>query len=1248
MRLNYPQELPIVAQREAIVSTIRHHSVVIVAGDTGSGKSTQLPKMCLEAGGGKKGGIACTQPRRLAAVSLAARVAEELGEPCGQRVGYKIRFRSQVSQATVITYMTDGILLAQTQGDRQLLAFDTILVDEAHERSLNIDFLLGILQRLLATRVDLKLIITSATLDTAKFVARFPDAPVIEVPGRTFPVDVIYPASQAEAEDDEEIGHVERAVEAVLKIRQQDRTGDMLVFMPTERDIRETSELLATRCRLPVGREADGPLILPLFGRLSRQEQQRIFMPARRQKIVLATNIAETSLTVPGIRYVVDSGLARLTMYNPRSRTTKMPVLPISRASADQRKGRCGRMGPGICVRLYSEADYESRPPFTTPEILRSNLAEVILRMLALGLGDPGDFPFLDPPSPRAIRDGYALLVELGAIDSKGDLTRRGRIMARLPLDPRIARMILAAQEENCLQEVAVIAGALSVQDPRIRLTGREGEADAAHARFADQASDFLGFRNLWREYHRVLGAVGGRARARKFCVANFLSHQRMREWEDIHDQIGAILAEERGFIANEQPASSDAIHRAILSGNLRFIALKKGKNLYQGGQGGEVMIFPGSAQFNRAGHWIMAAELVETSRLFARTVSTIKPEWLEPLAGALCRSSYSSPHWEKRRGQVVALEKVTLFGLVIVANRRVNFGPIMPSEARAIFIQQALVAGELTGAFPFLAHNLALVARLHEMEERIRQRDILVDEASLFAFYDERLPQTVWDQAGLVRELRHQDADATLRMAEEDVTRRQPAAQRLAQFPESLVMGDFTLALSYAFDPGGDVDGVSVHVQTGQVSSLRPEAFEWLVPGLLEEKVLFLLRGLPKPVRRQLVPLPQTAAAISAELRFGEGSLYQALEVALLRHFGVRLDPKLWTAIALPNHLRMRYCLVGGKCSRVFADLLASHSQVEAPLPAFNELKWQWEQQGITTWDFAELPFALPVLDRQGREQGRYFPALVPDGQGTVAIVLCLSESEKQQWTRRGLALLYCLQFKSQWTQACKDFSFRKLPWQLWEGLGSREELDDQLEDFLVREVFALGVGNIPDLVTFQAEVSRVREVGFYPLVKAVMDKVLIALRARRQTIDWLARFGQKGAARQGLPDFLALLEEVLPNNFLTIFGQRQLAAAPRYMEALRIRIERACQAPAKDIAKEALIRPHAERVAHCMKMPALSSELSLLVEAYRQAVAEYRISLFAQEIKTLFPVSAKRLEKQWVDLDRAMVLDGGSPEKK
>ncbi|MEJ2033721.1 MAG: ATP-dependent RNA helicase HrpA, partial [Deltaproteobacteria bacterium] len=715
-KIHFPATLPISNQKEKIVQALREHAVIIVAGDTGSGKTTQLPKMCLAAGLGHKRLIGCTQPRRLAATSVAARVREELGPDGAGLVGYKIRFEDRTGRNTRIKFMTDGILLAEAQRDPLMRAYEVVIVDEAHERSLNIDFLLGILERLLARRDDLKVIVTSATIDTEKFSRHFGDAPVIEVSGRTYPVEVRY-RSHEEEDGGEEISFVDRAVEAVIELRQRERPGDVLVFMPTERDIRETADSLAEAWKVgDRGAWSREPIILPLFGRLSGPDQNRIFAPHSGQKIVIATNVAETSVTVPGIHYVVDTGLARISSYNVRARTTKMPVVSVSRASADQRRGRCGRVGPGVCLRLFSEEDYQGRPEFTLPEILRSNLAEVILRMVSLHLGDPADFPFVDPPSPRAIRDGYNLLGELGAIGADNRLTNRGRIMARLPLDPRISRMILEARDRNCLTEVTVIAAALSIQDPRVRPADKEAEADEAHARFQEESSDFLSFLNIWETFRRTVEQVKSRSRLRKFCKGHYLAYQRLREWLDVHEQIWTILEEENGprarksrqqpFLANSLPAPHEAIHQAVLSGNLRHIGCKKAKNIYQGAGGKELVIFPGSGLYNRAGQWIMAAELVETSNLYARTVAGIKPQWLEPLAGDLCRSTYSSPHWEKRRGQVVALEKVTLFGLIIAANRRVNFGRISPAEARQIFIQSALIEGEIKGSYRFLERN--------------------------------------------------------------------------------------------------------------------------------------------------------------------------------------------------------------------------------------------------------------------------------------------------------------------------------------------------------------------------------------------------------------------------------------------------------------------------------------------------------------------------------------------------------------
>ncbi len=1244
--LQYPPDLPITAMRHDIVKAIRKHQVIIVVGETGSGKSTQLPKMCLEAGGGQNGIIACTQPRRIAAVSLASRVADELDENCGQRVGYKIRFHGKVSKTTVIKYMTDGILLAESQRDKTLGTYGTIIIDEAHERSLNIDFLLGILQRLLPKRRDLRVLITSATLDIEKFTGCFPAVPIIEVPGRTYPVEVRY-LKNIEV-DVEEASHIEKAVEAVLTIRHKDRKGDFLIFMPTERDIMETRELLQAKVKNDKG---GMPLILPLFGRMARREQQRIFAPAKIQKIVIATNIAETSLTVPGIRYVIDSGLARTIMYNPRARTTKMPVMPISRSSADQRKGRCGRVGPGICIRLFSEEDYESRPQYTTPEILRSNLAEVILRMLALRLGSPYKFPFPDAPSKRAIRDGYSLLTELKAIDRDGNITRDGRIMSRLPLDPRVAGMILAAKAENALQEVTVIAAALCVQDPRIRMTGHERDADAAHIKYCEPSSDFISLVKLWQAYHNVITKTGSRSKARKYCQLNFLSYQRMREWEDIHGQIIGLLDQEKGFVMNDQPAESDSIHRAVLSGNLRFIGLRKAKNIYQGGQGKEVMIFPGSVQFNRAGEWIMASEFIETSKLFARTVATIKPEWLESLAGDLCRSSFHSPHWEKRRGQVVALENVSLFGLPIVTNRRVNFGLIDQEQARGVFIQAALLDGELSGDFDFFHHNRQLVARLENLEDRVRQRDILVDGTMLYKFYDDRLPGDVFDRASLKRFLSRKDA-GLLKMTEEDVVLSLPAESHLQQFSENMTIDGVDYKLSYSFKPGGAKDGVRVHIPVGQLSDIQAEKFEWLVPGMLEEKVTVLLRGLPKKIRRELIPLPQTAGEIIRGLKFGQGSLYKVLAQAVEERNDLVIDPKSWTNIDLPDHLRMGYVLQDGKGdfeakTKVFDDLFADN-QPAGNLPLQNEsIKKEWERAGITEWDFENLPAVIPIHAKGGGLAGNCYPVLEPDNAEAVKIRLCTSEAEKRQCSKLGLALLYGLQFGKQLKQAKKDFSFKKMHWVLLDGIGTPDSLDEQLWAMILINIFQVQNAEIPSRKTFSIKVEKVRANGFYPMGKEIFDLIIKSLEARRETREFVGRFaGKRG--QDAAKFFNDLLEEIIPGDFVDFFDKERLQLTPRYLKALRIRLERAINFPAKDAVKEKQVAIHAERLSKVPQVSVLNGELRDVAVEYGRMIEEFRISIFAQEIKTIMPISAKRLEKKWQELEHLLVMAAGSPEKK
>ena len=1237
LQIKYPEELPISACRREIIEAIRDHRVVIIAGDTGSGKSTQLAKMCLDAGRGRERMIGCTQPRRLAATSVAGRVAEELGLEGAGLVGCKIRFADRTGPATRIKFMTDGILLAEARRDRKLSAYDTIIIDEAHERSLNIDFLLGILRRLMDRRDDLKLIITSATIDTDKFAKAFDAAPVIKVSGRTYPVELRY----LKGEDEDEAGYVEQAVEATIDLHNRGERGDILVFMPTERDIRETVDGLekAIANRQDIKGAAT---VLPLFGRLSGVDQNRIFRAARGRKIVVATNVAETSITVPGIRYVVDSGLARISIYNPRAGTSKLPVRKISRASADQRKGRCGRTGPGVCLRLYDEEDYLAREEFTRPEIQRADLADVILRMLFLGLGEPGTFPFIDPPAPRAIRDGYKLLWELGAIKMKdGDratarLTGRGKIMAHLPLDPRITRMIIEARDLNAVSEVTVIAAALSIADPRIRPADRENEADLAHAAFAASGSDFLSFLKIWTECAKV----PSRSRLRKFCKQNFLSYQRVREWHDIHEQIRKTLDRQKGFRFHNTPATAENIHRAILSGNLRNLGLRKAKNIYQGARDKEMMIFPGSALFNKGGKWVMAAELVETSRLFARCVANIKVEWVEPLAAHLCNYSWAEPHWEKKRGQVVAFENVSLFGLLLAARRKVNFGPHKPEEAREIFIQQALVEADLGGNFPFLSHNRAMIERLRELEDRVRQRDVMVDDWTIYRFYDERLPKDIIDRSGLVRLLKKSGSDDFLHMAEEDIIRREPEPERLAEFPEELDVGGFFCKATYRFEPGADDDGISVHIPAELVSQVDPARFDWLVPGMLLEKIIFLLKGLPKSLRRQLIPVPDTAEALLAELVFGRGNFYGVLQDLIMARKQVRIERGDWPLDTLSDHLKVRFCMIDNrgrimKASRNFADL----AEPSSPSPSGNVLdgfKKKWERDDISDWDFAGLPERIPVKDRQGRLLGFACPGLEQDEQGRINLRLYASREEAAAQTRAGLLALYLRNFQKP-RKIIKDFALGKDNWALYEGLGSRDEVNLDLAIFILEEIFSCREGKIPDRKLFEERLADVRAKGLAMLGLKLLDQVIAVLQERRAVLDQISRFEKmagSGGEQKRFADFRRHLEAVLPADFLKTFDGQRLGNCIRYLKALSVRIERGHADPVRDAMREELVKVQEERLALLRDHQSFSPDFQRRLVEYRQMIDEFRVSVFAQELKTSFPVSSKRLDNKWLEL--------------
>jgi ATP-dependent helicase HrpA len=1093
MQFSYPDNLPITACRDQIIATLRQHQVVVVAGETGSGKTTQLAKMCREAFAEDDPLIGCTQPRRIAATTVAARVAEELGGD-GAMVGYKIRFLDQTGPATRIKFMTDGVLLAETRQDRLLSAYRVIIVDEAHERSLNIDFLLGHLRQLIDRRPELKLLITSATIDTDSFSRHFNDAPVLTISGRSYPVTLRYqpPPEDADGTPD---GIVEHAVATVVDLCQSPGSGDILVFLATERDIRECCDLLGSR-----NLAAE---ILPLYGRLPISEQRKIFQPAKRRKIVVATNVAETSVTVPGIRTVVDAGLARISQYNPRAKTTSLPVVRISKAACAQRAGRCGRIGPGLCVRLYSEEDFADRPDYTLPELQRANLAEVILQMTALGLGEPEGFPFLSPPGKPAIREGYRLLQELGAIDQGRKLTARGRLMATLPIDPCIARIILEAKEGHCLREIKIIAAALAIQDPRLFPPGQEKQAIAAQAVFAQRHSDFLVLHNIWQQCH--LGEDGPLTwgRLKKFCQAHLLSFQRMREWIDLHEQLERLVSRQEGFEDNREEASYEAVHKALLSGFIRNIAVKKQGKIYQGAQNREVMVFPGSHQFAQSGKWLVAATFLETSRLYALTVATIEPEWIEAVAGHLCSYSWNAPRWQKKTGQVLAEETVSLFGLVLASGRTVDFPGRSRKNiavAREIFLAAALVGGEISGNYPFLSHNQALLVQWREAEEKLRTRNIVIDEAAIHAWYQARLPAEVCDRRSLNRFLRQAGSDHSLRMSEADILLRLPGDKELLDYPPSLAIGRLTIHLEYLFQPGSENDGITFRLPLDCAEAVPAELFDWLVPGLLEEKIHHLLRSLPKATRKKLVPLNESVQRLLDGMEHRKGSLYAALEAALFKLYRVHVPRSEWTT-ELPRHLQPRFALTDSDGRELAAGrdlglLLAAEKKSGQPppqqlAPAAQALLLRWQGQVCSNWAFHGLPPDIPITTGSGEVAGWLYPMLVPlSEKGAVRVEFTTSRKSAATNNVAGNLYLYCLQFPEQ-AKAFKKYCSTALagPASLWlqQLAASQREVVDILRQAVLRTLF----GPLPDTVVAEEE--------FIGLVKAVEGRAACMRRAGR-----------------------------------------------------------------------------------------------------------------------------------------------------
>ena len=1277
---NYPPELPITEKREEIVGAIKRHQVLVITGETGSGKSTQIPKMCLEAGRGRKKKVGCTQPRRIAAITLAGRVAEELGNAGTSWVGYKIRFQDRTSRFTRIKFMTDGVLLAEAQSDRLFRSYDTLIIDEAHERTLNIDFLLGMIKKVLPRRPDLKVIVTSATIDPEKFSLAFGGAPIIEVSGRTYPVEVWYRPVENSEENESDVTYIDRAIDSVDFLKKRGKglgRGDILIFMPAESDIRETVQRLQEKRYFST-------MVLPLFGRMAASDQQRIFRTTNEHKIIVATNIAETSLTIPGIKYVVDSGLARISQYNARSRTQGLPIVPISQASADQRKGRCGRVEAGICIRLYSEDDYLSRPVFTPPEIQRSNLAEVILRMLFLRLGNIKDFPFLDPPSPSAVKDGFAVLKELNAVDDHRKLTDVGRTMAMLPLDPRLSRMLLQAQKEESLDELTILTAVLSIQDPRERPLDLEAQADQAHAKFCDPRSDFISLLKIWHAYEQNFSgkesADGDRSKdfktadksrdhkfsksrvrrasqtqMRNFCRENFLSYRRMREWRDVRQEIGEILEELRVIKSNNTPASFESIHRALLSGYLSHIGLRKEKNIYLSSKNRQVMLFPGSGLFNRGGSLIVASELVQTSRLFARTVANIQPEWVEELGRHLCRYSYFEPHWEKKRGQVVAYERVTLYGLPVVERRKVNFSRINPAEAREIFIRSALVECDVSRRYGFLEHNRQLVEKLEELESKARRRDLLVDDAAVYDFYDKRLPPVlkknenaaehsiIADIRSFEKFLKDQGGDGFLRMQEADLLRAEPDFAELDEYPDKLKIQDLELPLKYSFKPGEEQDGITAIVPVHALAVVQPETLAWLVPGMLLEKITFLLKSLPKVRRRQLVPIAETARQSLGCLNYGHGDFYAELSRCLRDLKGLEVPYGQWEEDALSPHLRMRYEVVGpdGEVLGSGRDLNAlkglSANRFEDDL--FEKARKHHEQEGLTTWNFGEIE---PKMELGTDVSGipRYvYPGLVAEGD-KVAVRLFRDPAEAQNASYRGLGLLYQLTFKTELKQLKKDWVYPEETSLQLAFMGSRMRANEILLQYLMCELFTLRDAHFsagwPNHEQFLETVNRLK--GKLALLgREMLAEVLAVVEERERTRRSLQRFQQMAKGNMSILQRIQILTEdlntLVPSDFPGHYTRFEVQQLPRYLRALQIRAERGYAAPEKDRIKDEQLAPY-QSYYEKMKTAVLGKpdqDSLKFVADFRWLLEEYKISLFAPEVKTRVRISGKRIEEKY-----------------
>lgn len=1238
--------LPVSERGEEVAKAIRDNRVVIVCGETGSGKTTQLPKIAMMAGRGVHGMIAHTQPRRIAASSIAKRIAEELKTEPGEVVGYKVRFTDTMSPGATIKLMTDGILLAETQNDPMLRAYDTVIIDEAHERSINIDFLLGYLKRLLAKRRDLKVIVTSATIDAERFARHFEidgrPAPVLTISGRTYPVEVRYRPIEDmdEADDKTLIGAID---DAVSELEASGR-GDILVFLPGEREIREAADVL--RKSRPATTE-----ILPLFARLTAAEQERVFRPAGARRIVLSTNVAETSITVPGIRFVVDTGLARVKRYSYRNKVEQLQIEPVSQASANQRAGRCGRVADGICIRLYSEEDFARRPAFTDPEILRSNLAAVILRAISLKLGDVREFPFVQTPPPRAIADGFAILQELNAVTEEGELTRVGRELSRLPVDPRLGRMLLAGSEQGSLEELLTICAGLSIQDPRERPADAQQAADEAHRKLADEKSDFLSYVKLWNWYEKANDEKESNRKLEAELHRRYLSVRRLREWRDVRRQL-VQLTDELGWRRNTSPATFEEVHRALLTGLLGNIGSKAVESdfrapPYLGARGIKFWIWPGSMRAKKAGRWILAAEIVETSRMFARCVADIEPEWIEAAAGGLIRKSWTEPHWEKSRGEVVAFERGTLYGLTIYQQRRVSFAPHDPKLARELFIRQALVEGEWDGRADFYAHNARLVREIQDLEHKTRRPDVLVDDEMIFAFYDEKIPADVVSTPTLLKWLKEagRENPKALFMSRDELMRHDAAGVTNRYFPKTMEMAGISMALNYHFEPGSPKDGLTLAVPLYALNQLDAVRAEWLVPGMVKEKAQTLLKSLPQKIRRHCVPIAEFAAGFFARTKEGEpqsSGFLEALADDVRAQTGVPCTVGDFKLEQLPAHLIMNFKVLDehGRqigMSRNLAQLRAEFG--EAAQETFRHVAQEDAavakdlEDGITDWTFGELP-ELMEISRRGQTLIGH-PALTDRGSDC-AIEVYDDPLEARREHRKGLLRLFRLALREQVKfveRTLRELGRVQMQAQTVPGLSRLFESADVLSASVVDcalEATALADPWPHDEASFRERREDVK--GRLTLVAGEISRLLTEIVTEAAGIPLKLRrlSGEKKLA----DDIEAQLSELFCKDFLTTVPLSQLAHYPRYLKAIHYRLERYRDDPARDESRRADI----ERLAVPLMRAraARRGQPDPRLDEFAWMLQELRVSLFAQQLRTPMPVSVKRLERVWTAISR------------